>query len=161
MIQVLSRNEWRRQKSIRLRALLDAPEAFGTTYGQSIEWPDRKWMDQLDELHSLVWVEDGEDLGMVRGVQSSDDPDVAYLLSMWVDPVARGRGIGAALVNDLLAWAGSLGYTKVLLDVGRENPRAQALYRSCGFAPTGRTWNLPPPRERIVEIEMARAIATD
>jgi ribosomal-protein-alanine N-acetyltransferase len=47
------------------------------------------------------------------------------------------RGIGAALLNDLLAEAARRGAGTVLLDVRADNPAAQRLYARHGFVPIG------------------------
>jgi ribosomal protein S18 acetylase RimI-like enzyme len=52
---------------------------------------------------------------------------------------ARGRGLGRALVEAVIAWARERGAAAIRLDVTdteRARPAA-ALYRSLGFAPTG------------------------
>jgi [ribosomal protein S18]-alanine N-acetyltransferase len=48
-----------------------------------------------------------------------------------------GEGIGAALVENLLAEAGRRGCTEVFLEVRVDNGRAQRLYRRHGFDSVG------------------------
>jgi len=48
---------------------------------------------------------------------------------------ARRRGLGRELVTRLLAEADRRGASEVLLEVRADNPAAQALYASLGFAP--------------------------
>jgi len=55
-----------------------------------------------------------------------------------VQEAARGRGLGAALIEALCREAVQMGYTVVRLDVVGENLRARALYDRLGFAVTGR-----------------------
>jgi putative acetyltransferase len=51
----------------------------------------------------------------------------------------QGRGVGRALMNELLGWArSSPGVEKVELQVRSSNERAIALYRSLGFVEEGR-----------------------
>jgi len=147
-----------RLRRIRLRALVDSPDAFGSTAADTAARPAHSWVQQLTELHTLVAVLDGADIGMVRGAPSGDDPHDAYLLSMWVDPDHRRRGVGEALVAALTAWARSAGFARLLLDVADHNAQAIALYTRCGFAPTGRAGSLPPPRDTITEHERALCI---
>ncbi|HZB51708.1 MAG TPA: GNAT family N-acetyltransferase, partial [Mycobacteriales bacterium] len=52
-----------------------------------------------------------------------------------VATAAQGRGLGTALLRDLLAAAGD---RRVLLDVRADNEVAQRLYRRHGFVPVGR-----------------------
>ncbi len=50
-----------------------------------------------------------------------------------VSPQARGKGIGAALLNFLEADAKSLGCFKITMEVRSDNTRAQALYQRIGY----------------------------
>jgi N6-L-threonylcarbamoyladenine synthase/ribosomal-protein-alanine N-acetyltransferase len=94
----------------------------------------------------------------VRGGASDDDPAVAYLLSMWVAPVARRRGVGGRLIEALLGWAEEAEFTVVRLDAGESNGAAIALYEHEGFRRTGRISALPAPRHHIREVEMEVAL---
>ena len=50
---------------------------------------------------------------------------------------ARGVGVGRALIVALLDRAKHAGFARVCLSVAQRNPRAKALYLSCGFEPVG------------------------
>ena len=60
-------------------------------------------------------------------------PGVAELKRMYVYPDQRGRGIGRALLQALIADLQSAGYTTLRLDSGRFMTAAHALYRALGF----------------------------
>jgi ribosomal protein S18 acetylase RimI-like enzyme len=62
---------------------------------------------------------------------------------MWVNPAARGRGVGAALIDAVAGWAGSRDCTSVHLWVTETNPHATRLYERFGFTPTGERQPLP------------------
>ncbi|WP_420636148.1 ribosomal protein S18-alanine N-acetyltransferase [Candidatus Palauibacter sp.] len=55
-----------------------------------------------------------------------------------VDPVERRGGIGARLVEAVLAEARSRGARQIFLEVREGNRGAQGLYRGCGFEVVGR-----------------------
>jgi putative acetyltransferase len=57
------------------------------------------------------------------------------LKSMRAAPAYRGKGVGRAILDRLLAEARARGYTRVSLETGRPEPfqAAQALYRANGF----------------------------
>lgn len=59
-------------------------------------------------------------------------------LGMAVAADRRGRGIGAALLEEALRWARAHGVDKVELSVYPDNRRAIALYRRFGFVEEGR-----------------------
>lgn len=142
-------------RAIRLRALRDAPEAFGTTFAEASGWPMESWTRQLAELATFIAVIDGVDVGLARGGPHDGKPGAAILLSMWVAPEARGKGVGDALIDTVVGWARSAGYSRLLLDVGDHNEPAIGLYARKGFKPTGETSTLPPPRTHIPEHERA------
>ncbi len=61
----------------------------------------------------------------------------AHVLTLGVAGEAQRRGIGAALLRDLLGAAGRAGARDVYLDVRADNPIAQRLYARHGFVPIG------------------------
>jgi GNAT superfamily N-acetyltransferase len=61
------------------------------------------------------------------------DDNTAEVKRMWVDPVARGRGVGRGLLRELEASGVALGYQRLCLDTSAHLPEAVALYRSAGF----------------------------
>ena len=62
--------------------------------------------------------------------------DVCELKRLYVLPLCRGVGIGRSLVEQLLAAARILGYSKVRLETLDFMPEATRLYESLGFART-------------------------
>jgi ribosomal-protein-alanine N-acetyltransferase len=60
--------------------------------------------------------------------------DEIHLLNVAVDPRVRRRGIGRALVDDLLAHARANAVAKVLLEVRASNEAAIRLYEGLGFS---------------------------
>lgn len=124
-------DRWRR---IRLRALQEAPYAFGTTYTKASQWSAARWDAQVVEFATFVAVLDGHDVGVARGA-SHHRSDVRELISMWVDPEARRGGIAAQLIESVAAWAAAAGATVLVLDVVAGNAAAIALYDHAGFVP--------------------------
>jgi GNAT superfamily N-acetyltransferase len=52
----------------------------------------------------------------------------AYLEDLFVDPEARGAGLGRALIDDLIALAREKGWARVYWHTKVDNTRARALY---------------------------------
>ena len=79
----------------------------------------------------LVGFLDGEPIavGAVRRL----DPSVAEIKRMYVAPGGRSRGVARALLTALEGAARDLGYVRVRLDTGAEQPHAKALYLSTGY----------------------------
>ncbi len=157
-IERLSKQAWRRLKKIRLRALLDAPDAFGTTHEEAETWPDEVWLRQAADLPTFIATAGTVDVGFVRISPEGHAPEDAELISMWVAETARGRGVAEALGDAVVAFAREAGVKRVLLTVADSNTRAIALYERLGFRPTGVTGAYPPPREHITEHERAFVI---
>jgi ribosomal protein S18 acetylase RimI-like enzyme len=90
---------------------------------------------------------------MASGVPGAED-GVVELISMWVSPAGRGRGVGDALIADVERWARSKGATLLRLAVSDGNEAAAALYARNGFVLTGELGDLMPDgvrRERVME----------
>jgi GNAT superfamily N-acetyltransferase len=77
-----------------------------------------------------------EPVGLVAIAESSDEPGMADLFSMWVAPAARGTGAADALIAAALDWARARELTGVLLEVAPGNARAQRVYTRHGFTVT-------------------------
>ncbi len=67
--------------------------------------------------------------GAVRRIE----PHVGEVKRMFVDPTVRGRGIGAALLDQLELAATRLGMTELKLETGPRQPAAISLYETAGF----------------------------
>jgi len=144
-----------RSRSIRLRALKDSPNSFGSTFEAETAFTQEDWRGRLERSDAVTFVasEESDDIGMVRGVGDPEYPGEAFLVSMWVAPEARGRRVGESLGQAVIDWARSKGYRAVRLDVADHNAAAQRLYERMGFVPTGIIGTLPPPRTHITEHE--------
>jgi ribosomal protein S18 acetylase RimI-like enzyme len=135
-------DEWQALKALRLRALASDPEAFGGRIEDAIEHDDDLWRKRAaagpaEAATFVAEAADGTLIGMAVGAPAPDHPDAAGLFGMWVDPVARGQGIGGALVDAVVAWAESVGYDLIGLGVTTTNTAAIALYERKGFADLG------------------------
>lgn len=63
--------------------------------------------------------------------------DEAEILTLAVAPVARGRGLGRALLQAVIRRAAEMGAASLFLEVGADNPAALALYAGLGFTRVG------------------------
>lgn len=80
----------------------------------------------------LVVYEDGQAIAC-GGIRALPDR-TAEVKRMYVVPDARGRGVGARLLQRLEDEAGRLGYHRLRLDTGAQLDEAKALYRAAGYA---------------------------
>ncbi|MFE5670801.1 GNAT family N-acetyltransferase [Agromyces sp. NPDC056523] len=92
---------------------------------------------QLEAPGTLVYVargHDGEALGVAAIVDGGDvDDDRGELRRMYVDPVARGRGIASALIERIETDAAARGLREIVLEAGRLHHPALALYAKHGY----------------------------
>lgn len=136
-IRTLTPDDWRLWRDLRLAALAEAPEAFGATLAEWSGDGDReeRWRARLSIPggRDFVVLLDGTAVGMVSGVPTPDDGTVE-LISMWVSPAGRGRGVGDRLVEAVVQWAVEQGARTLRLSVMQDNPQAIALYERNGFA---------------------------
>lgn len=100
-------------------------------------WSEGMLRDELAETatrHYVVAESDGRLVGYagLRFVPPEGD-----VQTMAVAENAWGRGIGRALLTELLDQAAARGVTEVFLEVRSDNPRAQDLYRRFGFVELG------------------------
>jgi ribosomal protein S18 acetylase RimI-like enzyme len=143
LVRLAEADEWERIRDVRLRALLDAPDAFGSTFELEAAHEESDWRTWIaggegSEDQALFVAEDDEALvGLVIGVRWTEHPDPAHLYAMWVDPRAREAGVGRALVDAVCQWASTSGTDRLHLCVSETNDGAAAMYERCGFADTG------------------------
>jgi ribosomal protein S18 acetylase RimI-like enzyme len=127
-------------RDVRLRALADAPWAFGSSHARELAYTAERWQWFADQTDAATYVATEGDaaVGMAGGFVP-EGGDGVQLWGMWVAPEARGRGLGRGLVEAVLAWARERGAPALVLEVtDTEAARpAAALYRSLGFEPTG------------------------
>ena len=137
-------DDWPRVRDVRLRALQDAPDAFGSSYVGEVDDDEAQWRswttgwDGAVDQALFAAIESEAWLGIALGARWGSEPDTTHLYAMWVDPVHRRQGTGGALVAAVVSWAGALrGVRRVRLAATLSNPDAIALYERCGFADTG------------------------
>ncbi len=115
---------------------------FATRYEDVVREPDSTWEAWVAEaaqgVEKVLFVADDEEgmLGVV-GAFRRLDPGEVQLVSLWVDPRARGRGVARSLIRVVAGWAQGLGAGRVVLFVQEANTPGRALYVRAGFRPTG------------------------
>lgn len=132
-LQVLASDDWRLWKEARLRALADAPEAFGSSLSHWEVADERRWRQRLTDVpFNVVAVEDGVAVGQASG--TALDGGRVELISMWVVPSARGRGVADSLISAVAGYGRDVGARELRLSVRRDNQRAIRFYERVGFA---------------------------
>ena len=130
--------------ALRLRGLKTHPAAFGQSYEEAIERGPSQHDSMLDGTHAAsgsfllgAWSSmDGALVGTVGLLRETRHKErhKGYVIGMYVADEAAGRGVGRALLTELLARAAQVdGLRQVVLLVTSANGSARALYESLGF----------------------------
>jgi ribosomal protein S18 acetylase RimI-like enzyme len=138
--------DWEALRQLRLRALADAPDAFASTLEEEVAFPDEVWRRRAEggpESANFIAREGGVDVGLAAVFAEPDVPGRMHLVSMWVDPRYRRRGVARALVDQAVRWAAERRAREVILWVADQNTAARRLYERLGFRPTGERQPLP------------------
>lgn len=126
-----------------MHALRDAPDAFGSTLAREEAFPDAEWQKRLEDGAEsptelpLIAEDDSRPIGLAWARIDPDDPEVAALYQVWVDPAYRHRGIGRLVVDAALGWAHAAGVRQMLLSVALGPTSALEFYRQLGFVEIG------------------------
>ncbi|MFF7456891.1 GNAT family N-acetyltransferase [Kitasatospora sp. NPDC008115] len=159
-LRELTSGDWPLFRELRLAALAEAPYAFGSTLADWQGEGDReeRWRSRLEipGALDLVALVDGVPAAMATGVPADG---YAELISMWVGPAARGRGVGARLIEEIERWAAGQGLPALRLAVMPHNAHAIALYERAGYTDTGEPGDLLPDGVSR-EVVMAKPLRT-
>jgi GNAT superfamily N-acetyltransferase len=142
-IRLIGDEDWTAFRDIRLRSLLDTPDAFGSTYGEESTASENAWRDWAagrwrNGTAAVFLAEDeGRAVGTATGAAYDAAPGEAHVYAMWVAPDARGAGVGRALLDAVARWARDRGDSRLQLQVTEANDPARAFYGACGFIETG------------------------
>jgi GNAT superfamily N-acetyltransferase len=139
-VRRIKADEWSLLRELRLRSLLDAPEAFGQRYENAAAEPEAEWRSAArasatGDRRAWFFARDGDAAAMEVGlVQARRRPPADCLVfSMWVAPVARRTGVGKALLDAVAEWARGWGGRRIVLWVFGANDGALRFYERLGF----------------------------
>jgi ribosomal protein S18 acetylase RimI-like enzyme len=162
MIRVLGENDALALRTLRLRALRDAPDSFLNTYEDEATEPESLTAERLRQTADaqdsgvLGAFEDGALVGMLGIVRDTRRKAAhrAHLWGMYVAGDARKRGFGRALLDAAVARARAAGVEQLHLHVAANADAARRLYRSVGFAPIGTLREAMKDGERYVDEDL-------
>jgi GNAT superfamily N-acetyltransferase len=110
-IRTLEPHEVDLHREVRLRALADAPDAFGVVVSEVEAQPMSYWEELTRSVtepgrHVMFLACEGETvLGSTYGLLDRAQREAGRVGGMWVAPAARRQGIGRALLHAVMAWA--------------------------------------------------------
>lgn len=160
-LRPLEKHETALFKALRLRALADSPDAFAHSRADAQSQLEAHWVRLTDSVtppsRQVMYIaeEDERPVGLVFGLVEKDNPRVARLGGMWVDPVCRGRGMGRAVTQAVISWAREQGFARLDLWVTEGNESAVTLHERTGFRDTDARDRLPSnPALQIVKMTL-------
>lgn len=130
-----------RLRELRLRAIDDAPSAFGSTPEHERQLPEDHWSQLAAggvQIGVYVAIDGDRWIGMAAGRWYARERGIVQLWGMWVEPDRRGEGIGERLVAAVRGWAADNRAHFLRLGV-IDGSRAIAFYERLGFVLTGET----------------------
>ena len=81
--------------------------------------------------YAVVAYENGNPVSC--GAIKEYEPGIMEVKRMYTLPESRGKGIATRVLVELEKWAKELGYGKCILETGKKQPEAIALYKKNGY----------------------------
>jgi GNAT superfamily N-acetyltransferase len=142
-LQLLAPVDWQVLRAARLRALLDSPHAFMSSYARESGWGESEWRRLFDAARWMVACESETVIGLAQSLSEPGRLATRHVESVWVAPTHRRHGVCRALLHTLAEMDRETGVTDLLLWVLDDNHDAQLAYKALGFEPTGECQFLP------------------
>ena len=88
--------------------------------------------NKIDQIKfAVVACENNQPVGC--GAIREYDPDTMEIKRMYTSPACRGKGIATKVLTELERWAAERAFKKCLLETGKKQPEAIALYKKNGY----------------------------
>jgi putative acetyltransferase len=88
--------------------------------------------NKIDNIkHVVIAFKDQEPVGC--GAIKEFSPEAAEVKRMYVLPEERGKGLASMILHELEAWAYELSFKSCVLETGKRQPEAIALYLKNGY----------------------------
>jgi len=131
--------DWRLYKQIRLESLTEAPQAFISSYAETLLRPDSHWKERLIDAQAgekswLLFARENDRITGMVGAYHTEDSGTVDIISVYVTKEKRGQGIASALMTAILAEVARSGdFRTARLAVTASQTAALALYQKFGF----------------------------
>lgn len=88
--------------------------------------------NKIDKIkHVVVAYEEDKPIGC--GAFKEYEPDVMEVKRMYTLPTRRGKGVASQILTELEKWAAELKYKTCILETGKKQLEAIALYKKNGY----------------------------
>ncbi len=138
----LTPKDWKKLKDLRLEALREDGDAFGSSYAESAAHSDDEWKQKLANLKNptVVVCDEGQAIGMAGAYQEKgvNLKHIAYIWGVYLRKSYRGKGVSIKLMEALLVEiAKNTEIEKINLNVNTGRLSAVKLYKKLGFKIAG------------------------
>ncbi|MFI5154946.1 MAG: GNAT family N-acetyltransferase [Chitinophagales bacterium] len=96
---------------------------------------DHKFYDQFNKIDNIQFavVAYDETSPIGCGAIKAFSEDAMEVKRMFVSPPHRGKGIAQSVLLELEKWAREMNFSKCILETGKRQPEAIALYMKAGY----------------------------
>ncbi|MBD0297524.1 MAG: GNAT family N-acetyltransferase [Bacteroidota bacterium] len=96
---------------------------------------DHSFYAQFNKINKMKYavVAYENDMPVSCGAMKEYTPDVIEIKRMYTLPEYRGKGMATKVLTELEKWATELSYGKCILETGKRQPEAIALYKKNGY----------------------------
>lgn len=96
---------------------------------------DHAFYHQFNSIDAIKYavVAYSNEIAVGCGAIKEQDGNCMEVKRMYVTPEARGKGIATKVLQELEKWAAELNYTSCVLETGKRQPEAIALYKKNGY----------------------------
>ena len=149
-------------REVRLRALRTDPDAYCSTYADTVRRDPEVWRHWAlghaggDDACTLLAVAGERAVGLIRVEREPHRPGAFGIYSLWVAPELRRRGLARRLLVEAEAWIVAAGGTAAELVVLDDIAAARRLYERAGYVLDGR--REPAGRPGAVELGMHKSL---
>jgi len=88
--------------------------------------------NKIDMLKNCIVIFDNDEAIACGAIKEFDSKSME-VKRMFTLPEKRGKGLASAILKELETWAKELGYEKTVLETGKRQTEAIALYNKCGY----------------------------
>jgi ribosomal protein S18 acetylase RimI-like enzyme/2-polyprenyl-3-methyl-5-hydroxy-6-metoxy-1,4-benzoquinol methylase len=133
-IRILTQEDWQQWKLLRLEALKNAPESFGSSYEEEVNWTDLDFQTALTKSDIFGIFVDNSLVSCAGfySLNSAKTKHCGVIWGMYTRPECRGQGIASSLIQAIINHAKSR-VNQLHLTCVTSNLGAVAFYQKQGF----------------------------
>ena len=137
-INLLTSDEWRTLREVRLSALSESPYSFLSTYEAESKYNESKWRTEFDRgdwYVGVIRVGSADKPVSIAGItrESGTPAHQRFLQYVWVAPEFRRQGVAFNMISEVLDHLKLSGVRTVVLGVLDGNSSVMRLYSRLGF----------------------------